>query len=289
MSKRNKIIVLSLLVLIGLLVLVVYLRHTNVAVLNPMGPIASQERSLIFTTAMLGMIVIVPVFGLTIWIAWKYRDTNHHPKRYSPNWNKSRLLETIWWVIPVAIITVLSFITWRSSYALDPFKPLASRIKPVTVQVIALDWKWLFLYPNQHVASVNQVQIPIGRPINFQLTSDSVMNSFWIPQLSGQIYAMPGMSTQLHLMADKVGSYYGSSANISGAGFAGMNFRAVAEQPSDFNHWVLSTQHSKDQLTVNSYNRLSKATRNNPVKYYDLPKTNLYNYILMKYMAPGSM
>ena len=266
----------------------VWVHGHNVAVLNPAGTVAHQERSLMATAALLGMLVIVPVYILTIFIVWKYREHNSRAKKYSPLWDHSRTLEAVWWAIPLLIITILSVITWRSSYALDPFRPIASNVKPLTVQVVALDWKWLFIYPAEHVASVNEVQLPVNTPIEFQITSDSVMNSFWIPQLGGQIYAMTGMSTQLHLMAGQPGSYEGSSANISGSGFAGMTFTAKAESPADFKRWVSASQHSGQSLTLSTYKQLAKPSKNNGVTYYAAPPGGLYDYVIMKYMEPGA-
>ena len=265
-----------------------YLSRRTIAVLQPAGTIAGQERSLMLTAVALGMVVIIPVYILTIVIALRYRAGSRHAKKYSPSWDHSRLLEGVWWVIPLVIITILSVITWHSSYSLDPFKPLPASGKPLTIQVVALDWKWLFLYPGEHIASVNQVHLPINRPVTFDITSDTVMNSFWIPQLGGQIYAMPGMSTELHLMAGKPGTYDGSSANISGNGFAGMAFTAKTEPQQDFDAWAARSAKSSDRLTLASYSQLAKPSRNNPVRTYVLGTSNLFEYTVMKYMEPGA-
>lgn len=286
--RRQKITVGTAVVLGALLALGLWLHGHTVSVLQPRGTIASQERSLLWTATWLGLLVIIPVYAITIFIFWKYRETHQAAKKYTPSWDHSRWLEIFWWAVPLMIITVLSVIAWRSSYALDPFKPLASRVKPLTVQVIALDWKWLFIYPDQKVASVNQVPLPVNRPIDFEITSDTVMNSFWIPQLSGQIYAMPGMSTQLHLMAGKSGNYYGSSANISGSGFAGMAFTAKAEPAAAFQAWVSKARQSPQKLSLSSYAELAKPSKNNPVATYALAASNLYDYTVMKYMEPGA-
>lgn len=285
MTRKRVLLVAGLAVII--LALFTYLRGHTVAVLSPRGVVANQERSLGFTAVGLGMIVIIPVYILTVVISLKYRENSKRPKKYTPTWDHSVWLEGLWWAIPLGIITILSVITWRSSYALDPFKPLESNTKPLTVQVVALDWKWLFIYPEQKVASVNQVQLPLNTPITFDITSDSVMNSFWIPQLGGQIYAMPGMSTQLHLMAGKAGTYNGSSANISGNGFAGMAFTAKAEPLRDFDEWVSKAAKSPGTLTLSTYNKLAQPSKNNPIETYSLGTSNLYDYIVMKYMEPG--
>src|SRR5476649_775967 len=179
--------------------------HT-IAVLSPKGQIADKERHLIILATLLMLIVVVPVYVMMFVIAWKYREGNTKA-RYTPDWDHSNGLEFLWWAIPMAIIAVLSVITFKSSHELDPFKALSSTKPPITIQVVALQWKWLFIYPNQNIASVNYFRMPANTPVDFEITADSPMNSFWIPQLGGQIYAMPGMSTELHLMADGVGKY----------------------------------------------------------------------------------
>ena len=195
------------------------------AVLDPKGFIAFEERDLLYITALLMLTVVVPVLVLAVVICWKYRAGNKKAK-YEPEWDKSWALELVWWGFPCIIVALLSVLTVKSCLDLDPFKPLESDVKPLKIQVVALQWKWLFIYPEQKIATINFVQFPEKTPINFELTADAPMNSFWIPQLGGQIYAMPGMSTKLHLIANEAGSYRGSSSNISGNGFAGMIFTA---------------------------------------------------------------
>lgn len=286
-TRKRKTATLVLVALMIAAALVLYLHNHTVAVLAPRGVVAAQERGLMATAVMLGAIVIIPVYILTVFIFWKYRETKKGEKKYTPDWDHSRWLEAFWWAVPLVIISILSVITWRSSYALDPWRPLSSNEKPLTVQVVALDWKWLFIYPEQHVASVGQVLLPVNTPITFDITSDTVMNSFWLPQLGGQIYAMPGMSTQLHLMAGKTGTYNGSSANVSGSGFANMAFTAKAESSKDFAAWVNGVQKSSPKLTLASYNQLAQPTKTSHVSYYSLATGNLYDYVVMKYMEPG--
>jgi len=262
-----------------------YLHGKNFAVLNPAGQVGHKERNLIIVTVLLGLLVVVPVYIMTFTIAWRYRERNTKAK-YSPELSGNRWIEGVWWGIPSAIILLLSIITWNSSHALDPFKPLNGS-KPMDIEVVALDWKWLFIYPEQGVASVNQVAFPVRTPVNFVITADAPMNSFWIPQLGSQIYAMPGMRTQLHLVADKAGSYDGSSANISGAGFAGMRFTATAGTQTDFNNWVQSARQSGQSLDSNAYRQLAKPSQNNPVAMYSSADGSLFNRVLFKYMVPG--
>jgi cytochrome o ubiquinol oxidase subunit 2 len=281
----------SKLSLIGLLVLGVvtlaawYLHGTNIAVLNPKGPVAAQERNLIIFASLLSLLVVIPVFTLTAVIAWRYRESNSKA-RYSPELDHSRIAETLWWLIPSALILTLSVVAWDSSHTLDPYRPLTSTKPPITIQVVALDWKWLFIYPQLHIATVNYVQFPQQTPINFELTADAPMNSFWIPQLGGQIYAMPGMSTQLHLMADGAGSYRGLSANISGQGFAGMTFTAKSSSQADFDRWVGSVRQAPTSLNLASYNRLAAPSQNLPPTNYSPASGGLYDTIVDKYMLP---
>jgi cytochrome o ubiquinol oxidase subunit II len=285
MSKKYKLAGLALLVLAGVVVVARYLHGTTIAVLDPKGPIALHERNLIVFAAALSLLVVVPVYTLATVFAWKYREGNTKAT-YSPELDHSRIAETIWWLIPSALILILSVVAWNSSHQLDPYKPLASTTPPLTIQVVALDWKWLFIYPVQHIATVNFIQFPKGTPLNFELTSDAPMNSFWIPQLGGQIYAMPGMSTQLHLMASEDGSFNGSSANISGVGFSGMTFVAKASSEADFERWVQSAQRSPSNLDQDVYNKLVNPSQNNPVVYYTADDDGLYNTIINKYMLP---
>lgn len=288
-TNRRKLVLIAVFCLLLVIISVVawYFSHTKIAVLNPKGPIALQEYHLIVLALALSLIVVLPVFGLTIGFAWKYRETNIKAK-YSPELDGNKFAETAWWLIPTALITVLAVITWRSSHQLDPYRPIASANPTMTIQVVALDWKWLFIYPKQNIATVNFIQIPSQTPINFEITSDTVMNSFWIPQLGGQIYAMPGMSTQLNLLASSNGSYSGSSANISGVGFSGMTFITKASSESDFNNWVKAVKNSPNTLDLSSYKKLSQPSQNNQVAYYSSAAQDLYNSIVYSYLLPSA-
>lgn len=286
MGKKYRVL-WSLVLFFGVILLATsYLHDKNIAVLNPKGTIASSERQLIFVATLLMLIVVIPVYILTFFIAWKYREGNHRAK-YTPDWDHNSALELVWWAIPTAIIAILATLTWKSSHDLDPFKPLSSGVKPLTVQVVAMDWKWLFIYPEQRIAAVNFVEFPVHTPVNFQITSDAPMNSFWIPQLGGQIYAMSGMTSQLHLEADEIGIYDGSSANISGKGFAGMKFKAKAVSSQDFTKWTQFVQQTKKSLSFEEYNKLAKPSENNPVAYYSNAQEGIYDKIVMKYMYPS--
>jgi len=281
-NKNFKPLILVVLFAVIVALLDSYLRHHHVAVLDAKGLIAEKERNLFYFGLGLSAIVVIPVYIMTVAIIWKYRETNKHSKKYSPDWDGSKLLEGLWWGIPCLIIFVLSIVTWNSSHALDPYKSLGSN--GLDVEVVALDWKWLFIYPEQNIASVNMLEVPVNTPVNFEITSDTVMNSFWIPNLGGQIYAMPGMNTELHLMADKAGTFRGSSANISGRDFADMSFTAKAGSVSEFKDWVNQAKQSGSELSVNNYNLLSKPGAGS-VNYYSSLSPGLYNHTVLKYMT----
>ena len=288
MSKKYKLILATLIAVIVaelVLLLAIYLQGSNFAVLNPKGIVGLQQRNLMIFATLLSLVVVVPVFALTFFIVWKYRAGNVNAK-YSPDWDHSKKIEAVWWGVPIVLIIILGVVTWNSSHALDPRKSLASNKKPVTVQVVALQWKWLFIYPEYNVASVNYLQFPEDTPVNFEITADAPMNSFWIPQLGGQIYAMSGMKTKLHLMASEIGDYNGSSANLSGEGFAGMKFTARASSEADFNNWIQSVKQSPEMLDMAMYSKLAEPSKDNPAASYT-SESNLFDMIMLKYMKPA--
>lgn len=285
MNKKHLIPGLLVVSVVALLCALFFQNLNSLAVLNPAGEIASKQKNLLVFTLLLSLVVVIPVFVMTFWFAWKYRETNSTAK-YSPDWDHSLVAEAVWWTVPLILILILAGITYQSSHQLDPFKPLNSSKQPLTIQVIAMDWKWLFIYPDQNIASLNYVQFPKATPVKFEITSDAPMNSFWIPQLGGQIYAMSGMSTHLNLMADNTGLYRGSSANISGRGFAGMNFYARSSTDAEFDKWVTRAKESPNELYWHQYLALSKPSQNNLPKLYSKVDPSLYDTIVMKYM-PG--
>ena len=283
MNKTNKVALFVVAGLAAITSIFLVLHSSDLTILNPKGLIAEKQRNLILFTTLLSVIVVIPVFILTFTIAWKYRASNV-AARYTPEWDHNSKLEAVWWGIPCAIILVLGVVTWQSSHDLDPYKPLVSSVKPITIQVIALQWKWLFIYPDQQIATVNYVKFPAGTPVNFAITADAPMNSFWIPELGGQIYAMSGMSTQLHLMAESTGSYNGSSANLSGRGFAGMKFVAESISQADFDRWVSEVKQSPSLLDDDSYAKLAEPSENNARTNYATVQHNLYDMVIAKYM-----
>lgn len=270
-----------------LALIVIAARAGDMQLLNPAGSIASQQRDLMIFAAALSLIVIVPVFVLTFFIVWRYRDGNVKAK-YRPDWDSNKKLEALWWGVPSVIILVLAVVTYKTSHSLDPYRPIASENQPITIQVVAMEWKWLFIYPEQNIATVNYIQFPEDTPINFEITSDASMNSFWIPKLGGQIYAMTGMQTKLHLIADEPGTYTGSSANLSGEGFSGMKFSAIATSKEKFNDWVQQVWQAPDRLTAEKYQELSKPTHDEPMHLYNGRDENLYATIIGKYTDPSN-
>jgi cytochrome o ubiquinol oxidase subunit 2 len=254
----------------------------NSILLNPKGWVGLRERDIMLIATFWMLLIIIPTICLSIWITWKYRADNKKAE-YHPTWDKSLLAETIWWGVPCIIVAILSWITWETCIELDPFRPLESNVKPVRIQVVALQWRWLFLYPEHGVASLNAVEFPEKTPIQFEITADAPMNSFWIPQLGGQIYAMPAMETKLHLIANEVGSYTGSSANLSGTGFASMRFIAHSRTQEDFDAWV--GQSTSNGLTWDDYVEIAKpSTDSKPAVFYRLDDSDLFHKIIMKYM-----
>lgn len=264
-----------------------YFSHVSVDVLQPKGTIASQEYGLMMITLGLSAIVVIPVFFMLWFFAWKYRESNHKA-RYMPEWDGNRWLEIVWWGIPCAIIGVLGTLAWQTSHSLDPYRPITSTVQPVRVQVVALQWRWLFIYPDYGIATMNNLSFPEKAPLNFTITSDAPMNSFWIPSLGSQVYAMSGMSSQLHLMADAVGDYKGSSTNISGKGYADMSFTAHSLTAADFAAWVKTVKTTGGTLDAGRYAQLAQPSEQTDVQYFSLADTDLYTSVLMKYMAPSS-
>jgi cytochrome o ubiquinol oxidase subunit 2 len=264
---------------------VVHLRD-YIAILFPKGRIGLEERNLLFIIQGLMLLVIIPVFILTFIFSWIYRADN--PKgRYDPDLIDHRLAEVAWWGIPFLITMIIAILTWVKTAELDPFKPIPPEEKTIRVQVVALDWKWLFIYPEEKVAAVNFLQIPQSTPIRFEITADAPMNSFWIPDLGGQIYAMPNMKTELHLIADRTGDFRGSSANISGTGFAGMHFITRASSEEEYRKWVEEAKKSDRVLNMETYKQLAKQSSNNPVEIFRLEDEGLFHKVLMKFMLPA--
>ena len=283
MNKLRRIF--SRLAVFGFLIV---LAGCDAIMLNPKGLVAADEKQLLIDSVLLMLIIVVPVLILTIAFAVRYRASNTKAK-YQPQWGHSTLLEVICWTVPCIIIVILAALTWVTTHKLDPYKPLDDvKGKPLTVQVIALNWRWLFIYPEQNVATINYLQFPVNRQVKFFITADAPMNSFQIPQLGGQIYAMPGMQTKLHLIANHMGDYAGFSASFSGTGFSDMKFTAKVTSAEDFDKWVKSVkQTSTHHLTKVLYNKeLAPDSENSKVQYFSSVDKAIYDNVMMKYMMP---
>ncbi|WP_199556431.1 ubiquinol oxidase subunit II [Sandaracinobacteroides hominis] len=269
----------------------------DMVVLDAAGDIARQQGNLVILSTLLMLIVIVPVMAMTIFFAWTYRAANREA-RYDPEWNHSTHLELAIWGAPLLIIICLGAVTWVGTHLLDPYRPLARvspgqpvlpDTRPLEVQVVALDWKWLFIYPEYGIATVNELAAPIDRPIRFRISSSSVMNSFYVPALAGQIYAMPGMETKLHAVFNRPGSYRGFSANYSGAGFSGMRFHAHGLSQADFDRWISDVRAGGGRLDRMAYLELERPSENVPVIRFAQVERDLFHAVLNLCVEPGKM
>lgn len=254
-----------------------------ISILFPKGLIALEQRNLLFIVQALMLLVIIPVYILTFVFSWIYRYDNPKAK-YDPDLVDNTIAEYIWWGLPLVMVTIVSVLSWVRTHELDPYNPIESNKKAKTVQVVALQWRWLFIYPEEKIAILNFMQIPKDVPIHFEITADAPMNSFWIPSLGGQIYAMPKMQTELNLIANELGDFRGSSANISGEGFAGMTFITRASTEEDYLKWVEGAKKEEAVLSYEEFNKLVEPTTDNRVKYFRVEDDKLFEKILYKYM-----
>ena len=256
---------------------------STILVLDPKGPIGEAERFVIISAILLMLIVVIPVFIMAVWFPRMYRASNTKAT-YMPKWSQSVRIEFFMWGVPLAIVTALAILAWASTHSLDPYKPIPSADKPVKIEAVCLDWKWLFIYPDENVATVNQITFPVNVPVSFKITSDTVMASFFIPQLGSQIYAMAGMQTRLHLLADEPGTYAGHNQQFTGSGYADMHFEANAVSFEEFQSWVQKIRQSPEKLDLDRYEKLAKPTVGyHPVTYFSSVKPDLFEYILRKY------
>lgn len=269
----------------GFGLVIYFVSNHPITLFTPKGYASLRESQLMTAFILLMLGVAIPSVALTFFVAWKYRATN--PKAdYNPNAKHSVFLEILWWAIPTSIVCVMATITWFMTHTIDPLKPIAVDAKPMTIEVVALRWKWLFIYPVEHIATVNYVAFPVNTPVNFDLTADAPMSSFWIPSLGGQLYAMAGMENHLHLLASTIGEYPGQNSEINGQGFSGMKFTAHVASQSDYALWIQSVKKSKKLLTWDEYTQLSQPTEDNPVAFYSSVDKDLYNLIVVKDMKP---
>lgn len=282
---------------LAILLPVALLAGCETVVMNPSGDIAAQQSRLIFISTLLMLLIIVPVIALTVLFAWRYRKSNTAAK-YEPDWDHSTRLELVIWGAPLLIIIALGLLTWISTHQLDPYRPLqrldAKRpipegTKPLEVQVVALDWKWLFIYPEQGVATVNELVTPVDVPIHFKITASNTMNSFFIPALAGQIYAMPGMQTTLHAVLNKAGVYEGFSANYSGEGFSHMRFKYRGVSNEEFDQWTKQAKAAGGTLERADYLALEKPSEREPARRYGAVAPDLFNAVVNRCVAPGTV
>lgn len=292
MTSRKKPL-FSMLAFSGLLILAILIMQPlqilhfgeKIAVLFPKGLIGKEERTLLLIVQALMLLVVIPVYILTFVFSWIYRADN--PKgKYDPDLVDNTLAECIWWGIPFIMVVIVSVLTWVKTHELDPFKSIESKNREMTIQVVALQWRWLFIYPEEKIATVNFIQFPKETPVRFEISADAPMNSFWIPSLGGQIYAMPGMTTILNLIADEAGDFRGSSANISGEGFARMTFTARASTKEEYEAFVKSVQESGGTLGLLEYKQLANKSLDQDVKTFQLKDSSLFESIVNKYMQP---
>lgn len=266
------------LVLIALL-----LQGCDYALLSPQGPVGEQIRKTLLITAGAMLLVVIPTLFMIVYFARRYSSKHADvEKTYAPDWDHSGKIEAIAWGVPIVIIAVLATITYIATHELDPRRRL-SETQPMVIDVVSMNWKWLFLYPDEKVATVNELAIPVDQPIEFHITSDSTMNSFFIPRLGSQIYAMSGMENRLNLMATSAGVYQGMSANYSGFGFAGMKFKVHALSRNDYREWVANVRSAGVPLTDAVFSALQKDSRFHPVTYYSEADPGLYGKIIHKF------
>lgn len=272
---------------------------SKAVVLNPAGDIAAQQGNLVVTATLLMLIIIIPVILLTLFFAWKYRQSNAETEAdYDPEWHHSTSLELVIWSVPLIIIVILGALTYVYTHRLDPYRPLDRisatqplnpEVKPLEIQVVSLDWKWLFLYPEQGIAMVNEFAAPVDRPILFKLTASKTMSAFYVPDLAGMIYTMPGMQTELNAVINKEGTYKGLNSHYNGAGFSGMTFKFLGLSDEGFNAWVQQAKDASQTLDGAKYLELVKPSERNPVTRFSTVQEGLYDRILNMCVEEGKM
>ena len=268
----------------------------DMVVMNPMGDVALQQRNLVIIATVLMLLIVVPVIATTILFAWRYRASNE-AAQYEPDWDHSTQLELLIWAAPLLIVICLGAVTWTGTHLLDPYRPIGrlakgrpvpANARPLEVQVVALDWKWLFIYPEYGFATVNELAAPVDRPIRFRLTASSVMNAFYVPTLAGMIYSMPSMETKLHAVINKPGNYEGFSANYSGAGFSNMRFRFHGMDEAGFAAWVARNRAAGGTLGRAQYLQLERPTEKVPVMRFAAVAPGLFDAVVNQCVRPGT-
>lgn len=271
-------------VILCVIAVVLVLANEHSLVFHPKGIIAQSELELILTNIALMLAIILPTYILLFVVIWKYCINKG---KYDPDHSYGKKGPILMWGLPSVIVAIMAIVTWKATHHLNPYKPIESDVPPLTVQVVALDWKWLFIYPDQGIATLNYFVFPERTPIHLKLTADgSPMNSFWLPELSGQIYAMTGMSTQLYIMADGPGEYAGRAVEINGDGYSDMTFQAKSTSLRDFNEWIAEVKKSEHSLTNEMYLELVKRSINK-VTYFSDVEPHLFHHTVHKYMYPA--
>jgi cytochrome o ubiquinol oxidase subunit 2 len=286
MKLRNRIAIGVLAAVGTVLLFKLLLAGHVVALFQPRGTVAEQERNVIVASVAIMLALAIPMLAIFYATAWKYRADNPHADRTKPDRPHHVWDEVVLWLIPAVGVVFLARVAWTSTHALDPFMPLPSATPALTVRVVALPWKWLFIYPEQGIATVNYVEFPEKTPVHFELTADGPMSSFWIPQLGSQIYAMSAMQTQLNLMADSTGDYVGKENEINGDGYAGMTFTAKSVSRADFDDWAAQVRGSSLALDRDSYAALAKPSEDEPQASYARVEPGLYEWVVTKDMRP---
>jgi cytochrome o ubiquinol oxidase subunit 2 len=254
--------------------------------LDPQGPVSAAEIAILIDASLIMLAIIVPTILATLGFAWWFRASNPRAK-YRPDFSYSGRIELVVWSIPVMVILLLGGVSWIGSHRLDPATPIESSIAPLEVQVVSLDWKWLFLYPSQGIASVNLLEVPAGTPVHFKLTSASVLSAFFVPQLGSMIYTMNGMTTQLNLMADRAGAYRGMSSHFNGDGFSNMHFTLLAVEPAQFATWVAHARQAGPVLDAANYRALTRQSINVAPYTFRAADAGLFGDIVMQTLPPG--
>lgn len=252
------------------------------AVVDPAGPVAMLERDLLWWAFVLMMVVALPVFAMTAWFAIRYRAGNEKAP-YFPDWGGAIGVEVAVWFVPAVLVVAIGYLVWTYTHSLDPYKALAAAERPLKVQVIAQDWKWVFVYPELGVASVNELVVPIGRPVQLEITSDTVMNALYIPRLAGQIYAMAGMRTELNLQADREGRFTGRNSQYSGGGFADQHFAVIAENDANFKSWIEKAKAAGRALDMAAYDKLAHERATSPVVLFSSVAPGLFKRVIAGY------
>jgi cytochrome o ubiquinol oxidase subunit 2 len=256
------------------------------SILDPVGPVGADDAQIFIDALIIMLVIVVPTILLAFWMAWRYRASNTKAE-YLPYWSYSGRIEAVVWSIPILTIMFIGGVIWIGSYRLDPFKPLPSNVPPLEVQVVSLDWKWLFIYPQQGIASVNQLVVPAGVPVHFSITSSSVFNVFFVPRLGSMIYAMPGMVSQLNLQADRPALLFGQSSHFSGDGFSDMQFQVKSVAPTEFAAWAQSVRSAGPALDAVAYSDLSRQSQRVTPFTYSAVDPQLFQAIAAQKIAPG--